>query len=186
MEKTVIGILVGSARRASFSKHLAQTIVSYLPQDIEALFLDIENLPLFNQDYDDDNNIPESWLEFRGTMKRLDGFLIVTPEYNRSIPPILKNAIDISSRPMGHSPWDGLPGGVISVTPGKLGGYGAQQHLRQVLTCLNANVMQRPETYIGEVMDIWDDTGKVANPKTEAFLQSIATSLVQWIQRNSR
>ena len=131
-----IGIIVGSLRKNSFSKQIADNVVSLLPAGYEAEFVEIGNLPLFNQDYEGDLGTPAEYTTFRNTIKALDAVLFVTPEYNRSIPAALKNALDVASRPYGESVWNGKPAAIISQSPGALAGFGSNHHLRQVLTFL--------------------------------------------------
>ena len=111
--------------------------------------------------------------------------LFVTPEYNRSVPGVLKNAIDIGSRPYGQSAWDGKPGGVISASPGNIGGFGANHHLRQSLVFLNIPVLQQPEAYISGVDKLFDEQGGIANDSTRGFLSKYLTTFATWIDRNA-
>lgn len=138
-----------------------------------------------NQDLEDQGREPEAWKAFRSTIKKYDAFLFVTPEYNRSIPAVLKNALDVGSRPYGASVWNGKPGAVISVSPGAIGGFGANHHLRQILTFLNVATMQQPEAYIGSVHTLLDNEGKVANEGTLKFLRLFESAFLKWIQSNS-
>ena len=147
MAKVKIGIVVGSARRDSFSGQAARLLATMLPEHLEAHTLQIDQLPMFNQDYDDYGATPAAWQTFRQEVGEMAAYLFVTPEYNRSYPPLIKNALDIASRPYGQNAWAGKPGAVISVSPGKMGGFGANHHLRQVLSFLNVYVMQQPEVY---------------------------------------
>jgi chromate reductase len=131
MAKIIIGVLIGSLRKESYSKKIGLYVTGLLPEDFTTQWIDLGGLPLYNQDYDDDGNPPREWQVFRQEIKALDGFLFVTPEYNRSITPVLKNALDVASRPFGQNAWDGKPGAIISVTPSKLGAFGPNHHLRQ-------------------------------------------------------
>ena len=167
---TKIGIIVGSLRKNSFSKQIADNVVSLLPAGYETEFVEIGNLPLFNQDYEGDLGTPAEYTSFRNTIKALDAVLFVTPEYNRSIPAALKNALDVASRPYGESVWNGKPAAIISQSPGALAGFGSNHHLRQVLTFLNMPVVQQPEAYIGSVHELLDENGKL-NEETTQFLQ---------------
>lgn len=167
-----IGIIVGSLRKEAFSKKVAKHVVSLIPDKHETEFIEIGNLPLFNQDFEEDLGTPEEYTTFRNTIKNLDAVLFVTPEYNRSIPAVLKNALDVASRPYGENVWDGKPAAIISVSPGAISGFGANHHLRQVLTFLNMPVVQQPEVYIGSVHELLDESGKIMNEDTVQFLQS--------------
>lgn len=183
MEKKIIGVLVGSSRRDSFSKKIADAISALMPEGFEMKQIDISSLTLFNQDFDDDGKTPAEWMTFREEVKKLDGFLFVTPEYNRSVPPVLKNALDIASRPYGQNVWSGKPGAVISVSPGNIGGFGANHHLRQILTFLDVYTMQQPEAYIGNVTAMLDSEGKVSDERSNAFLQSLADAFGNWVNK---
>ena len=146
MPQKRIAVIVGSLRKESLNRKMAKALAALAPETLKLEIVEIGRLTLFNQDYE--NNPPAEWTEFREQLRNYDGFLFVTPEYNRSVPGVLKNAIDVGSRPYGKSVWSGKPGAVISVSPGSLGGFGANQHLRQSLACLNVPIMPRPEGYI--------------------------------------
>ncbi|ABX41492.1 NADPH-dependent FMN reductase [Lachnoclostridium phytofermentans] len=178
-----IGVFVGSLRRDSFCKKVANTFQSLIPEGYEMKFIDISKLQMYNQDYDDDGNTPMEWETFRKEVKELDGFLFVTPEYNRSIPPVLKNALDIASRPYGQNVWSGKPGAVFSVSPGNIGGFGANHHLRQVLSFLNVYTMQQPEVYLSNITNSLDEQGNISNESTIKFLQDIANAFAAWIAK---
>lgn len=185
MSQLNIGVIVGSARRDAFSKKAAEELVSYLPESYQVKFLKIEQLELFNQDYDDDGTTPESWKTFREEVKGMDAYIFVTPEYNRSIPPVLKNALDIASRPYGQNCWSGKPGAVVSVSPGATGAFGANHHLRQVLTFLNIYTMQQPEVYLSNVGDLLDDNGNFIEG-TKGFIKSAAEAYTDWVSKFKR
>src|SRR5205085_2174109 len=142
-----IAVFVGSLRKGSFNRMMAKALIGLAPKTLSLEIIEINQLSLYNQDLDDDP--PEVWVKFRSRIKGSDGVLFVTPEYNRSVPGALKNAIDVGSRPYGQSAWDGKPGAVISVSPGAIGGFGANHHLRQSLVFLNVPCMQQPEAYVG-------------------------------------
>jgi chromate reductase len=184
LDKTNIGVFVGSARRESYSKKIATAIAQMMPADFTVKTIEISDLPLFNQDYDDDNTIPEQWLRFRSEVKELDGFLFVTPEYNRSVTPLMKNALDIASRPFGSNLWDGKPGAIIGVSPGSLGAFGSVQHLRQTLNFLNIYMMPQPEVFIAKAADSFDEDGKLS-PRTEKLLARTAAAVADWCKRFS-
>lgn len=183
MSKIDIGVIVGSLRRDSFSKKIAIEVSGMMPENFNMKYVDIGNLVLFNQDFDDDGNTPEEWIAFRAEIKALQGYLFVTPEYNRSFPPVLKNALDIASRPYGENVWSGKPGAIISVSPGRQGGFGANHHLRQIMMSLNIYMMQQPEVYLGNVTDVLDEKGEVTNEGTRGFLRNVTESYAQWISR---
>ena len=171
-----VGIVVGSIRKNSFSEQLANNIVELFPEGYEAEFIEIANLPLYNQDSDE--NIPEVYNSFRETVKALDTVVFVTPEHNRSIPAALKNALDVGSRPYGANVWDGKPALIVSQSPSNLSGFGANHHLRQVLAFLNMPVVQQPEAYIANVHELLGEDGKITNQGTVEFLQSVVDAFV--------
>ncbi|MDR2846411.1 MAG: NAD(P)H-dependent oxidoreductase [Candidatus Methanoplasma sp.] len=178
---TTVGIFVGSLRRGSYSKKVAEHVAKVLAKDVDVKFIDIGKLEIYNQDLDDDGDPPTSWQKYRSELKNLDAFLFVTPEYNRSIPPVLKNAIDVASRPPGQSGLSGKPAGIISVSPGRIGGFGANHHLRQAVVFLNVPVMQQPEAYVGGVASILNDAGEVTDARTIEDLKRFSDAFVKWI-----
>lgn len=177
-----VGIVVGSIRKNSFSGQLANNVVQLFPEGYEAEFIEIANLPLYNQDYDED--IPEVYTSFRETIKALDAVVFVTPEHNRSVPAALKNALDVGSRPYGSNVWDGKPTLIVSQSPSNLSGFGANHHLRQVLAFLNMPVVQQPEVYIANVHELLGEDGKITNEDTIDFLQSAVNEFVSLIKKH--
>lgn len=173
-----VGILVGSLRRRSFTRSIAQAMAALFPADFELEFIEIGQLPHFNQDFEEENETPQSYIDFRERIASCSGFLFATPEYNRSYPAVLKNALDVASRPYGASRWDGKPAAIVSVSPGQIGGFGAAQSLRGTLAFLNLDLVQQPEAYIGNVTDLLDEEGRLANEGTRAFLQTVVDALV--------
>lgn len=178
----VVGI-VGSLRRQSFSRRLALALASVAPDALKVDLVPIGRLPLYNQDEEVDPP-PAPWREFRERVSRADAVLFVTPEYNRSIPGALKNAIDVGSRPYGHSAWSGKPCAVVSCSPGSQGAFGANHHLRQCLVFLNMPCMQQPEAYIGGVDKLVDEQGGFTNPATRDFCRGVMSSFERWIRTN--
>ena len=179
MSKYTIGIFIGSLRKDSYSRSVANYFVANAPHDVEFKIVEINQLSMYNQDLDD--TPPVEWVTFRKNVNALDGLLFVTPEHNRSFPAALKNALDVASRPYGASVWNGKPGGIISVSPGALGGFGANHHLRQVLTFLNVPTLQQPEAYVGNVMASLDTNGVVADDNLKGFLKQYQDALVKWV-----
>lgn len=177
-----IGVLVGSLRKESITKKLAANVMDLFPNGYETEFIEIGNLPLYNQDYDD-YDLPVEYVTFRNKMKEIDAFLIVTPEYNRSIPAVLKNAIDIGSRPYSESVWNGKTAAIISQSPSRLSGFGANHHIRQPLVCLNVQVLQQPEAYIGNSLELFDENGKMNNEDIEKYLQPVVDAFVELIKK---
>ena len=179
MSQQVIGIIVGSLRKNAYSRAVANYFVSQSTGDTLFRIVEIGTLPLYNQDLD--ATPPIEWEQFRTQVKALDGVLLVTPEHNRSFPAALKNALDIASRPYGFSVWNGKPGGIISVSPGALGGFGANHHLRQVLTFLNILTLQQPEAYIGNIAASLDENGVLNGDSLKGFLNQYRLALIHWV-----
>ena len=177
-----IGIFVGSLRKDSFNKLVAKTMADLFPTDFEPVFINIGDLELYNQDLDDEGTPTEAWTTFREEVKQVDGVMFVTPEYNRSVPAVLKNALDVGSRPYGESVWDKKPGLVVSVSPGAISGFGANHHLRQSLVFLNVPTLQQPEAYIGGITNLIGEDGKIIDG-TVGFLQSIVDAYVDFFNR---
>ncbi len=179
MHKKSIGLFVGSLRTASYSKKLANAIISMAPDGFDFTIIPIGNLPLYNQDYDDHNQVPEAYTVFREALAQVHGVIFITPEYNRSLPAVLKNALDVGSRPYGKNNWNGRPGMVISCSAGGLSGFGANHHLRQSLVFLNVPVLQQPEVYLANVKDCFDETGALTE-RSAKFLQKAVDAYVEW------
>jgi chromate reductase len=179
-----VAVLVGSLRKESYNRKLANALATLVPSSLKLEIVEIGSLPLYNQD--EDASPPAPWVSFRQQVKAADAVLFVTPEYNRSVPGALKNAIDVGSRPYGHSAWDGKPGAVISASPGAIGGFGANHHLRQSLVFLNVPAMQMPEAYISGVDKLFDAEGKLTNPGTREFLQKFANAFAAWVELHSK
>ncbi|MEN6376182.1 MAG: NAD(P)H-dependent oxidoreductase [Smithella sp.] len=181
-----IAVFVGSLRKESFNRKMAIALTKLAPASLALESIEIGKLPLYNQDYDDEGNPPEVWTEFRQRVKPFDGVLFVTPEYNRSVPAVLKNALDVGSRPYGQSVWGGKPGAVISVSPGVIGGFGANHHLRQSLVFLDVLTLQQPEAYIGGAAQLFDANGNIANEATLKFLQDFMAAFADWVLKISK
>ncbi len=178
-----IALIVGSLRKESFNRKVANALIKLAPDLLYLEIVEISNLSLYNEDFD--SNPPAPWVDFRNKIKSFDGVIFLTPEYNRSYPAAIKNALDIGSRPYGQSVWNGKPGAVISVSQGIIGGFGANHHLRQPLVFLNIPVMQQPEAYIGNAASLFDDKGSLINDSTEKFLKSFLDSYAKWVLKNS-
>ncbi|MBS0295485.1 MAG: NAD(P)H-dependent oxidoreductase [Proteobacteria bacterium] len=176
-------VLVGSLRKASFTRKIAEALRELAPETLNLRFVEIGDLPLYDQDTED-AGAPAQWTRFRDEIRGADAVLFATPEYNRSVPGCLKNAIDVGSRPYGSSVWDGKPGAVVSVSPGAIGGFGANHHLRQSLVFLNVPVLQQPEAYVGGVTKLLDDEGKLTSEPTRAFLGKFMAAFAAWIEHN--
>jgi chromate reductase, NAD(P)H dehydrogenase (quinone) len=185
MEKK-IAVFVGSLRTESYNRKMAKALMALAPESLKFEIIDIGGLPLYNQDLDDEGKPPLAWAQFRERMRAFDDLLFVTPEYNRSVPGVLKNAIDVGSRPYGRSVWEGKPAAVISVSPGTIGGFGANHHLRQSLVFLDVPAMQQPEAYIGGAAELFDAGGGIVNQKTREFLIRFMEAFAIWVVKNSR
>ena len=179
-----VAVIVGSLRKESFNRKLAGTLIEVAPPSLKLAIVEIGALPLYNQDVDE--NPPAAWNAFRERMHRAQGVVFVTPEYNRSVPGLLKNAIDVGSRPYGHSVWSGKPAAVVSGSQGGIGGFGANHHLRQSLVFLDMPVMQQPEAYISGIDKIFDDEGHMTNASTREFLAKVMQAYAAWLERNAR
>ena len=176
-----IVVLVGSLRKDSLNRKTAHALAGLAPQSIRLEQVDIGQLPMYNPDLDDPS--PAEWVAFRERVMKADGVLFVTPEYNRSVPAALKNAIDVGSRPYGHSAWQGKPGGVVTVSPGAVGGFGANHHLRQMLTFLDVHPLQQPEAYLGNAGKWFGEDGKLQDESARKFLQTFINAYAAWVQR---
>jgi chromate reductase, NAD(P)H dehydrogenase (quinone) len=180
-----IAVFVGSLRKESFNRKMARVLTTLAPPSLALEIIEIGGLPLYNQDFDDEGKPLSAWIEFRQRVKPFDGVLFVTPEYNRSVPGVLKNALDVGSRPYGQSVWEGKPGAVISVSPGAIGGFGANHHLRQSLVFLNVPAMQQPEAYIGSAAKLFDANGNITNETTRELLVKFMNAFSVWVAKNS-
>jgi chromate reductase len=176
-----VAVLVGSLRQASITRRVAAALADVAPAELTLEQVEMGDLPLYNQDFDDQHRVPAEWAEFRRNIAAADAVLFVTPEYNRSIPGVLKNAIDVGSRPYGQSVWSGKPAAVVSVSPGLLGAFGANHHLRQMLVFLNMPTLQQPEAYISNAAALFDQQGNLVNDKTREFLRGVMAAFANWI-----
>jgi chromate reductase len=176
-----IAMLVGSLRKASLNRKVARAMATLAPPGLEFDFVEIGDLPLYNEDLDK-GSPPEAWQRFRDRVRATDAVIFFTPEYNRSVPGVLKNAIDVGSRPYGASIWSGKPAAVVSVSPGAIGGFGANHHLRQSLVFLDMPVMQQPEAYLGGAGGFFGDDGEIKVDGTRKFLETIIQSFARWIE----
>lgn len=178
-----IEVVVGSLRRDSFNKQLAQALARLAGSEMTFSYLDLGVLPLYSQDYDAD--FPPVAREFKQRIEAADGLLFVTPEYNRSMPGVLKNAIDWGSRPWGHNSWKDKPAAVCGISVGATGTALAQQHLRNVLAYLDVPTMGQPEIFLKHTEDFFDASGNIANEGTRKFLQGFVDRFAAWVQRQT-
>ena len=183
--KKKIAVFVGSLRKESYNRKMAKALMEIAPESLQLEIIEIGGLPLYNQDLDDEGRPPSEWTAFREQVKPFDGVLFVTPEYNRSVPGVLKNAVDVGSRPYGQSAWAGKPGAVMTVSPGAIGGFGANHHLRQSLVFLDVPAMQQPEAYIGGAAQLFDANGNITNDATRGFLKNFMDTFALWTEKNA-
>lgn len=176
-----IAVLVGSLRKASLNMKMAKALVALAPSSLSLEIVPIGHLPFYNEDLE--ASPPDEWKGFREQLKRFHGVLFVTPEYNRSVPAVLKNALDVGSRPMEQKIWTGKPGAIISVSPGNIGGFGANHHLRQSLVFLNVPTMPQPEAYIAGAAKLFTEHGELTNDGTTQFLTTFIESFARWVER---
>ena len=175
-----VAVLVGSLRKESINRKMAHALAGLAAPGLKLEIVEIGDLPLYNEDLDK-GDVPAQWQAFRDRIRPFDAVLFVTPEYNRSVPGVLKNAIDVGSRPYGKSVWSGKPAAVVSVSPGAIGGFGANHHLRQSLVFLDMPALQQPEAYIGGAAKLFDDKGSLTNDGTRDFLKTFLQKFEAWI-----
>lgn len=183
MSQYQIGLVVGSLRRESFNRKLANAVTKLAPGEFSFKSLEIGDLPLYNQD--DDDNPAEQVKRLKREISESAAILFVTPEYNRSMPGVLKNALDHASRPYGESAWEGKPAGVIGTSIGAIGTAVAQQHLRNSLAYLDMPAMGQPEVFIHAQEDTFDDEGGLAED-TREFMQGWMDKYVGWVKEHAK
>lgn len=182
MKKIKIGIFLGSFRKLSHSRKIANVIAGFLTDEFEMIYLEFGHLDLYNQTFEN-NNIPKEWEDFRNRVRAMDGFLFVTPEYNCSFPPVLKTALDIGSYPYGNNPWGAKPGAILSISPSHGEGAEAKHYLRQWMVYLNIYLMQQPEVYLGNLNNLFDSEGRIKNDDGRDFFSEIAAVFAEWVKR---
>jgi chromate reductase len=178
-----VAVIVGSLRKESASRKIAKEISERAPAHLNFDFVEIGGLPLYDQDLETATP-PAEWTAFRDKIAAADAVLFVTPEYNRSIPGAVKNAIDVGSRPYGHASLSGKPAAVVSTSAGGLGGFGANHHLRQTLVFLDMPTLMQPEAYIGNSLALFDENGALVNEQTGQFLGKFAAAFAELIERH--
>ncbi|MCH7343540.1 NAD(P)H-dependent oxidoreductase [Pelomonas sp. CA6] len=176
-----VAVLVGSLRKGSLSRRLALALQRLAPPSLKLEIVEIGQLPFYNAD--EEPSPPASYGPFRDAIRAADALLLVSPEYNRSVPAALKNALDVGSRPYGHNVFNAKPAAVITQSPGAIGGFGANHHLRQILACLNVSTMPGPEVYLGGSQELLDEAGAITKPDTEAFLRKFVEAFAAWVAR---
>jgi chromate reductase, NAD(P)H dehydrogenase (quinone) len=177
-----IVVIVGSLRKASINRRAAEALAGLAPHSLSLAVAEIGDLPLYNEDLDGDAP-PAAWQRFREEVRAGDGVIFVSPEYNRGVPAPLKNAIDVGSRPYGKAAWTGKPGGVLSLSPGAYGGFGANHQLRQSMVFLDVPMMQQPETYIGGAGKAFGEDGAVTDERVETMLRRFIEAYAAWVER---
>ncbi|MET0336359.1 MAG: NAD(P)H-dependent oxidoreductase [Caulobacter sp.] len=180
-----VAVLVGSLRKASLSRKIADALAALAPDNLTLKIVEIGDLPFYNQDLEDEGAPPKAWIDFRQKIAETDAVLFVTPEYNRSVPAVLKNAIDVGSRPYGKSVFNNRPAAVVSQSQGNLSGFGANHHLRQSLVFLNMPVLQQPEAYVGNAGGLFDERGELVKDDTRAFFTSFMAAFGAWIEKTA-
>ena len=176
-----IAVLVGSLRKESVNRKIAKELMRLSSDGLDLEIVEIGNLPLYNEDLD--ANPPQEWTDFRAKIKAADGILVVSPEYNRTIPGALKNAVDVGSRPYGESVWPGKPGGVVTSSPSGIGGAVANHHLRQAFVFVDVPIMQQPEAYLGGAWNFWKEDGVTVVENTEEVLQKFIDAYEKWVNK---
>jgi chromate reductase, NAD(P)H dehydrogenase (quinone) len=178
-----IAIIVGSLREGSINRKVARSICALRGDNLDCSMVEIGDLPLYNQDFDSLPEQPEQYLRFREQVRSADGVLFVSPEYNRGIPGVLKNAIDVGSRPYGQSVWDKKPAAVVTASPGSIGGFGSNHQIRQSCVFLNMPVMQQPEAYLGHVSDdSFDQAGCLKDGPFKDLVTGLAHAFADWVE----
>lgn len=183
MNQYHIAVVVGSLRRESFNHQLANAVIKLAPPEFSFTFLRIDDLPLYNQD--NDSNQPEPVKRLKQEISAAQGLTFFTPEYNRSVPGVLKNAIDHASRPYGQNAWAGKPAGVMGASIGAPGTSMAQQHLRNTLAYLDVPALCQPEAFIQVKEGLFDEAGNIGNEDSREFLQGWMDRYVEWVKRHT-
>jgi chromate reductase len=185
-----ISVIVGSLRRGSYARKIANETLKYFPENYEAQIVEIRDLPLYDFDYDDpdvtDKPTPEQYINFRETIKNSDGVLFVTAENNRTVPACLKNAIDIGSKPNSDVAWKNLPAGIISHSVGRMGGYSSQKNLRLALSYFDMPTPGQPEVFLGQSPTLFDDEGRFNTERTVVFVQNYVNRFCQLVEEHAR
>jgi chromate reductase len=175
-----IAIIIGSLRKDSLNRSVARSICALRNDNLDCSMIEIGDLPLYNQDLDSDP--PEQWTRFRQQIAASDGVLFCSPENNRGIPGVLKNAIDVGSRPYGQSVFDKKPGAIVTASPGSIGGFGSNHQIRQAAVFLNMPIMQQPEAYLGHVSDeSFGEDGCLKEGPLKEIITGLAHAFHDWV-----
>jgi chromate reductase len=176
-----IAVLVGSLRKASLSRKVAEALIELAPAGLKLNIVEIGDLPFYNEDVEAEG-APAAWIRFRDEVRAADGVIFVTPEYNRGLPAVLKNAIDVGSRPYGHSVLTGKPAAVISQSPGAMGGFGANHQIRQALVFLDMPALQQPEAYLNHSAALFDEAGKLTSEPVRGLLGKLLAAYADLVE----
>lgn len=176
-----IALLIGSLRKESIHRKIANEMIRLSPEDLEMEIVEI-NMPLYNEDLDG-KNPPQEWTNFRNKISEKQGVIFLSPEYNRTISGALKNAIDIGSRPSGKNVFQGKPGAILSASPGAIGGFGANHNVRQAVVFLDVYMMQQPEVYLGNAANSFQEDNKTLNERTEKFVVKFLENFKTWADK---
>jgi chromate reductase len=179
-----VAVVVGSLRAGSFTRKVAQAMAELAPASLKLEIVDWSQVQSFNQDTERDPPAPNK--AFKERIRQAQAVLFATPEYNRSVPGGLKNAIDVASRPYGDSAWSGKPAAVVSVSPGAIGGFGANHHLRQSLVFLDMPTLSQPEAYISNAAGLFDENGRLTNDSTRDFLKKFMETFADWVETHAK
>ena len=181
MKTYKIAVIVGSLRKDSYNRKIAKELIRLAPSNLALQIVEIGDLALYNEDLETATP-PQAWATFRQQINAVQGVIFVTPEYNRSFSAVIKNAIDVGSRPYGQSVWSRKAGAVFSSSVGAIGGFGANHHLRQSLASVNMPCMQQPEVYLGNIANSFDASGTLSH-QTEDFLKSVIDAYARWVEK---
>src|SRR3981081_846485 len=177
-------VIVGSLRKESYTLKIANALTRLAPDTLKLNVVTLHDISFFNQDLE--ATPPADWLKFRETLQKSDGVLFVTPEYNRSIPGVLKNAIDVGSRPYGKSSFLGKPTGIVSNSPGPLGGVSAAKHLQNILPGISGPILGQPEIYLNGVGDAFDEKGHLTKESLQKVLQQYIVAYAAFLEKQNK
>lgn len=181
MEIKKVAVIVGSLRKESLNRKVAHEFIRLAPKGLVLEIVEIKDLSFFSEDVE--NNPPQAWTDFKNKIDQSDAILFVSPEYNRTIPGVLKNAMEIGARPPKQNSWKAKPGAVATVSPGAVGGLGCNQTIREAAVSLNIPMMQQPEAYIGQIKDKLLEDGVTVNESTEKFFVTFLEAFEKWINQ---
>ena len=183
MQNKTVAVIVGSLRKESFNRKVANEFIRLAPESLTLKIVEIKDLTFFNEDIE--NDPPQSWIDYKKQIADSDAILFISPEYNRTIPGVLKNAMEIGARPPKQNSWKEKPGAVVTVSPGAIGGLGANLTIRNAALSLNIPMMHQPEAFIGGIKDKLMEDGLTVNEKTEKFMVDFLTAFEKWINKLS-